>query len=178
MRVLFPCEYAYTCKSISTKFNGRKSLNILQLFSSKTEHCAKNVQIRSFFWSVFSPIWAECGDLFRKSPYSVRQGKIRNRKFGHFSCSETNFEIYDFWLHRPINYTKRHNIFFVCLYLFLKILKSCSQVHYIVVIRRPFCLASPCKEIKRFFETLIGLLLAYEGSQYRVQVSPSKWRNE
>ena len=40
-------------------------------------HCVKSVQIRSFFWSVFSIIQSECG-------------KIRTRKtsvFGHFSRS-------------------------------------------------------------------------------------------
>ena len=48
-------------------------------------HCLKSVQIRSFFWSVFSCIRTEYGDLLRKScirteygdllrksPYSVR----------------------------------------------------------------------------------------------------------
>ena len=35
-------------------------------------YCVKSVEIRSFFWSVFSRIRTECGDLFGKSPYSVR----------------------------------------------------------------------------------------------------------
>ena len=30
------------------------------------------VQIRCFFWSVFSGIWTEHGDLIHKSPYSVQ----------------------------------------------------------------------------------------------------------
>ena len=34
-------------------------------------HCVKSAQIRSFFWSIFSCIRTEYGDLFRKSPYSV-----------------------------------------------------------------------------------------------------------
>ena len=33
--------------------------------------CVKSVQIRSFFWSIFSCIRTEYGDLLRKSPYSV-----------------------------------------------------------------------------------------------------------
>ena len=33
--------------------------------------CVKRVQIRSFFWSVFSCIRTEFGDWLRKSPYSV-----------------------------------------------------------------------------------------------------------
>ena len=32
----------------------------------------KNVQIWNFLWSVFSCIRSKCGDLLRKSPYSVR----------------------------------------------------------------------------------------------------------
>ena len=70
-------------------------------------HCLKSVQIRSFFWCVFSCIRIEYRDLLRKSPYSVRiqedmdQEKLRitlriqskykikltrkNFIFGHFS---------------------------------------------------------------------------------------------
>ena len=35
-------------------------------------HCVKIVQIRSFFWSVFSRIRIEYEEIFRISPYSVR----------------------------------------------------------------------------------------------------------
>ena len=35
-------------------------------------HYVKSVQIRSYFWSVFSCIRIEYGDLLRKSPYSIR----------------------------------------------------------------------------------------------------------
>ena len=35
-------------------------------------HCVKSVQIQCFLCSVFFRIWTEYGDLFRKSPYSVR----------------------------------------------------------------------------------------------------------
>ena len=38
-------------------------------------HYVKSVPIRSFFWSVFSGIWAECGDLLRKPSYSARAGE-------------------------------------------------------------------------------------------------------
>ena len=34
-------------------------------------HCVKNVQIRSYFWSVFSCLRTEYGDLRSKSTYSV-----------------------------------------------------------------------------------------------------------
>ena len=39
---------------------------------SVVSHCVKGVQIRSFFWSIFSCIRTEFGGLLRKSPYSVR----------------------------------------------------------------------------------------------------------
>ena len=35
-------------------------------------HCVKGVQIRSFFWSVFSGIRTEYGEILRISPYSDR----------------------------------------------------------------------------------------------------------
>ena len=35
-------------------------------------YCVKSVQIRSFFWSVFSRVRTEYGDLLHKFPYSVR----------------------------------------------------------------------------------------------------------
>ena len=35
-------------------------------------HCVKNVQIRSFFWSVFSRIWSEYWDLWSKSFQKLR----------------------------------------------------------------------------------------------------------
>ena len=39
--------------------------NIKDLWVSDAFHCVKNVQIRSFFWSVFSCIWNDHGDLVR-----------------------------------------------------------------------------------------------------------------
>ena len=41
-------------------------------FNKAAPHCVKSVQIRSFFWSIFSCIRTEYGDLRNKSPYSVR----------------------------------------------------------------------------------------------------------
>ena len=40
----------------------------------------KRVQIRSFFWSVFSRIWTERGDLLRKCQYSVQIRKNKDQK--------------------------------------------------------------------------------------------------
>ena len=69
------------------------------------DHCVKIVQTRNYFWSAFSCIWTEHGDL-QKCPntelflnYSVNlriqseYRKIRTRNnsvFGHFSCSGWN----------------------------------------------------------------------------------------
>ena len=43
-------------------------------------HCVKSVQIRSFFWSVFSCIRTEYGHLLRKSPYSVQAQENTDQK--------------------------------------------------------------------------------------------------
>ena len=47
-------------------------MNNLMIWKIYFTHSAKSVQIRSYFWSVFSWIQTEHGDLLRKSPYSVR----------------------------------------------------------------------------------------------------------
>ena len=44
-------------------------------------HCVKNSQIRSFFWSLFSCIRTESGDLQSKSPYSVRIQENKDQIF-------------------------------------------------------------------------------------------------
>ena len=43
-------------------------------------HCMKSVQIRSYFWSAFSCIWTEYGDLRSKSLYSVRVQENTDQK--------------------------------------------------------------------------------------------------
>ena len=56
------------------------------------QHCVKSVQIRSFFWSVFSRIRTEYGEIHEVSLRIQSEcGKIRTSKnsiFGHFSRSE------------------------------------------------------------------------------------------
>ena len=47
------------------------SLNVL-LDIKVIFHCVKSIQIRSYFWSVFSCTGTEYGDLLRKSPNSVQ----------------------------------------------------------------------------------------------------------
>ena len=58
--------------------------------ASRHWHCVKSVQIRNFFYSVFSRIWTEYGEVLRISPYSVRMRENTDQKnsvFGHFSRS-------------------------------------------------------------------------------------------
>ena len=43
-------------------------------------HCVKSVQIRSIFWSVFSRIWTEYGEILRISPYSARMWENTDQK--------------------------------------------------------------------------------------------------
>ena len=43
-------------------------------------HCVISVQIRSFFWSVFSRIRTEYGEILRISPYSVRMQENTDQK--------------------------------------------------------------------------------------------------
>ena len=50
-----------------------------QIFNLKF-HCGKSVQIRSFFWSVFSCIWTEYENLRSKSPYLVQIQENRHQK--------------------------------------------------------------------------------------------------
>ena len=53
-------------------------------------HCVKSVQIRIYFWSVFSCIWTEYGEIWSLRIQSEYR-KIRTRNnsvFGHFSRSE------------------------------------------------------------------------------------------
>ena len=47
----------------------------------------KNVQIRSFFWPVFSRIPTEYGEILRISPYSVRMWENTHQIKLHFSRS-------------------------------------------------------------------------------------------
>ena len=55
-------------------------------------HCVKSVQIRSYFWSVFSCIRTEYGDLLVNLHIESEYRKIRTRNnsaFGHFSISDS-----------------------------------------------------------------------------------------
>ena len=54
--------------------------NFVLNYTSKTTHCVKSVQIRSFFWSVFSRIWTEYRDTKYLSVFSANAGKCGPEK--------------------------------------------------------------------------------------------------
>ena len=56
-------------KNINRKFAFRIAFSWMR-FSNLD--CVKSIQIRSYFWSVFSCIWTECGEIWSISLYSVR----------------------------------------------------------------------------------------------------------
>ena len=63
---------------------------------AKLIHCVKSVQIRSYFWSVFSCIWTEYGDLQSNLRIQSKYRKIRTRNnsvLGHFSRSDPLFSL-------------------------------------------------------------------------------------
>ena len=51
----------------SNRYNLLKKTNALIKGMKMNTHCVKSVQIQSYFWSVFSCIRIECGDLLCKS---------------------------------------------------------------------------------------------------------------
>ena len=79
---------------IIIKKNGLKILTKITCVSEFNRRCVKSVQIRSFFWSVFSRIRTEYGEMY--SLFLGIQSKCReietrkNSAFGHFSRSEVD----------------------------------------------------------------------------------------
>ena len=61
--------------------SGRANFPIAEYHRQSPSHqCVKSVQIRSNFWSVFSCIQTECGEILRISPYSVRMRENKDNK--------------------------------------------------------------------------------------------------
>ena len=66
---------------------------VYKFYRSYMVHCVKSVQIRSFFWSLFSCIHTEYGNL-RSIQSEYRELRTRkNSVFGHFSRSGTRYLI-------------------------------------------------------------------------------------
>ena len=54
--------------------------NCLRRYNLFSCHCMKSVQIRRFFWSVFSRIWTEYGEIRSISSYSVQMRENTDQK--------------------------------------------------------------------------------------------------
>ena len=50
----------------------KKSTSGVIMYHVQVKHYVKSIQTRSFFWSVFSRIWTEYGEILRNSQYSVQ----------------------------------------------------------------------------------------------------------
>ena len=48
-------------------------------------HCVKSILMRSFFWSVFSCLWTEYGDLLCKPPYLFQIRENTDQKNSPYS---------------------------------------------------------------------------------------------
>ena len=89
------------------------------------EHCVKSVQMRSFFWSVFSCIRTEYGNI--RVQFKYRKIRTRNNSvFGHFSRSgierlsallylapsktfdEFNLNSYEMFINEPLQEISNH----------------------------------------------------------------------
>ena len=81
-------------KNINRKFAFRIAFSWMR-FSNLD--CVKSIQIRSYFWPVFSCIWTEYGDLLRLRRFIQSEyRKIRTRNnsvFGHFSHSIRDLDL-------------------------------------------------------------------------------------
>ena len=65
---------------LSFKQNLRLNTGFPERYKTDRNHCVKSVQIRSFFWSVFSRIRTEYGEIRSISPYSVRMRENTDQK--------------------------------------------------------------------------------------------------
>ena len=66
-----------------------------QIYLELNKKCVKKVQIGSFFWSVFSRIWTEYGDLLCKSRFTFYAVKEQKSEVYSESCQTSMTEIFD-----------------------------------------------------------------------------------
>ena len=77
----------------------------LNAFSTAATTQHEKYSNAEFFWSVFSRIRSEYGDLLRESPYSLRMwGNTdqKNSEYGHFSRNAILYEPYSVWIKSPL----------------------------------------------------------------------------
>ena len=79
--------HIFTIANELTGFSISRLANMEDFFK---RHCVKSVQIRIYFWSVFSCIWTEYGEIWSLRIQSeYRKTRTRNNSvFGNFSRSE------------------------------------------------------------------------------------------
>ena len=72
----------YTSKVVSKYTSGSDRHCWISLFWKRDSgiHCVKSVEIRSFFWYVFSRICTEYGEIRSISPYSVQMRENTDQK--------------------------------------------------------------------------------------------------
>ena len=67
-------------KGVTEKASLKISKFLVKKCIFNKDHCVKSIQIRSFFWSVFSCIRTEYGDLRSKFPYSAWMQEIMDQE--------------------------------------------------------------------------------------------------
>ena len=131
-------------------------LEIVRVF-----HCLKNVQIRTFFWSVFSRIRTVYREIRSICPYSVRMRENTDQKklriwtlftecsfwtFIHVSRYSHNHWWYS-WLILEValffgwctNFRSIHpEVFLLCGFIEITLLHGCSPVDLLHIFRTPF----------------------------------------
>ena len=80
-------------------------------------HCVKSVQLRSYFWSIFSCIRTEYRDLLRKSPYLIQIQENTNQKkrriwtlFTYCVAQIWNWKTWNFFRVKSIKTRQRYKI--------------------------------------------------------------------
>ena len=68
----------------ATNYNNARIFSLLNNSFQSRMHCVKSVQIRSFFWSVFSLIRTEYGEILRIQSECRKIWTRKNSVFGHF----------------------------------------------------------------------------------------------
>ena len=95
------------CKVLKELFQSSGHFSTIKktIFENLTKHrkllfpfwvLRKKCPYSEFFWSAFSRIWTEYGEIFRVSPDSFRmRGNTdqKNSEHGHFSCSVEHLHV-------------------------------------------------------------------------------------
>ena len=99
MKVLkiYPRKFLSQLKLIDLSCEERTILHSKFYADYEYTHCVKSVQIRSFFWFVFSRIRTEYGEILYLSVFSQNAGKYGPEKTLYLD----NFHAVNIYLHTP-----------------------------------------------------------------------------